>query len=175
MERASLKQFQSGNIILHHKRISVLLCKSIITFGNLLLPMRTAECLHLVMYGVPYFSIEYHNHKQNIIILIANIQLIFWNEAWLNLFVIPYINRKILAVHIIQKDLLYPTLVCMVCIMVRYCFFIFSSRRWRVQGICSPSAAVQMWRGNSSCLRLSGVITLSFSSIQPAPQVRIRG
>ncbi len=56
--------------------------------------MLTAEQMHLIL----YFLTEYQSSKQNIIILIANVQLIFGNEAQLNIFW-EYMNRKLFAVQ----------------------------------------------------------------------------
>jgi hypothetical protein len=60
----------------------------------MLLPMLTAKELHLVH----YFITECYNSKLNIIILIANIQLIFENEALLNIYWM-YINQNLFTVR----------------------------------------------------------------------------
>ncbi len=57
----------------------------------MLFPMLTVEWLHLVM----YFSTEYHNSTQNIIILFLKYLVDIRSEACLNLFG-EYINGKLL-------------------------------------------------------------------------------
>jgi hypothetical protein len=54
----------------------------------------TAERLHLVR----YFSPEYNDSKQNIIILFGKYLVDIRREAWLNL-LWEYINGKLFAVH----------------------------------------------------------------------------
>jgi hypothetical protein len=53
-----------------------------ILFGNMLSPTRTAEWLHQVL----YFSREYDDSRQNIIILFWKYLIEIRFEAWLNLF-----------------------------------------------------------------------------------------
>ncbi len=70
--------------------MNLLSCSSfLIPFGNL-----TAEWLHLVL----YFSTEYHNSRQNIMILFWKYLVDIRSEAWLNLFC-ELINGKLFAVH----------------------------------------------------------------------------
>ncbi len=57
-------------------------------------PMLTANWLHL---QVMYFSTEYHNSRQNIIILFWKYLVDIKSEAWLHLFG-EYINGKLFAV-----------------------------------------------------------------------------
>jgi len=56
--------------------------------------MLTVEWLHLVM----YFSTEYHNSTQNIIILFLKYFVDIRSEAWLNHFW-KHINGKLFAVY----------------------------------------------------------------------------
>jgi hypothetical protein len=60
----------------------------------MLFPMLTADWLHLAL----HFSTEYHNSRNNIIILFWKYLVDIRNEAWLNLFW-AYINGKLFAVH----------------------------------------------------------------------------
>jgi hypothetical protein len=52
-------------------------------FRNMLFPMLTAVCLHLLL---DYFSTKYHNSRQNVIILFWKYLVDIGREAWLNLF-----------------------------------------------------------------------------------------
>ncbi len=61
--------------------------------GSVLFPMLTAEWLHL------YFSTEYHNSRQNKIVLLWKYLADIRSMAWLNLFW-ENINGKLFAVHI---------------------------------------------------------------------------
>ncbi len=56
----------------------------IIPFGNMLFPMLTAEWLHFNL--VLFDSTEYHNSRQNIIIMFWKYFVDITREAWLNLF-----------------------------------------------------------------------------------------
>jgi hypothetical protein len=74
--------------------MNLLYCRNfIIPFGNMFFPTLTAEWLHLVR----YFSAEYHNSRQNVIILFWKYLVDIRSEAWLNLSC-EYINGKLFAV-----------------------------------------------------------------------------
>jgi hypothetical protein len=68
----------------------------IIPFGNMLFPMVTAEWLLLVM----YFSTDYYDSRQNIIILFCKYLADLRSVAWQNLFW-EFINGKLFAVNTI--------------------------------------------------------------------------
>ncbi len=61
---------------------------------NYAVPYSAAEWLHLVL----NFSAEYHNSRQNIIILSWKYSVDISREAWQNLFW-EHINRKLFAVY----------------------------------------------------------------------------
>jgi hypothetical protein len=64
--------------------------------------MLSAEWLHQVLYM--YFSPEYHNSRQNIIILLWKYLVDIRSEAWLNLFW-EYIKGILFAVYFLLHKL----------------------------------------------------------------------
>ncbi len=68
-------------------------CSFIIPFGNILFPMLAAVWLQYI---------QYCTSLQNIIILFANICVLFGSEAWPNPFW-KYINPKLLAVRMLSR------------------------------------------------------------------------
>jgi hypothetical protein len=67
----------------------------LISFGNMLFSVLSAEWLHLGLYFAP----EFNNSRQNIIILFWKYLVDFSGEAWLHL-LWEYINGKLFTVRV---------------------------------------------------------------------------